>query len=265
MRCLRGAVLVIRKIGVFMTRWGGCYQYHDEWFGLYKQGCSLKVIAQRYDVWPGTVRTHLLKMGASLRRCGVYRKYALREDAFAFVTNEPTAYWLGFLYADGCVSVRESSSVSVALHTKDVVHLEALKDFLGSDSPVITESRDNCASCVLPNSIRSFWYSCSNLMYGLANSSCSAIEISDSNSSFFFAHFSASLFASLLCSSFASAISLFLALVASIISLSALSAFFLASSISSFFLLVSSGNNSACLREPKAAFLFDSYSPPALS
>lgn len=61
-----------------------------------------------------------------------------REDAFDAVTEE-SAYWTGFLMADGCVGdpPGQSKRIQLAIHEKDIGHLEAFRDFLGSDNKII--------------------------------------------------------------------------------------------------------------------------------
>lgn len=62
------------------------------------------------------------------------RKYlSLREDAFSEVTEE-SAYWIGFLMADGCVF--GNNLVKLSLATVDRPHVEKFRDFLGSGHKV---------------------------------------------------------------------------------------------------------------------------------
>lgn len=64
-----------------------------------------------------------------------------RKDFFEVIDTEEKAYWLGFLYADGCVSVYKSKktgkekamSLSVELSNKDMEFLQKLKNQLGSE------------------------------------------------------------------------------------------------------------------------------------
>lgn len=51
---------------------------------------------------------------------------------FKEVKNETDAYWLGFLYADGCIASKYV--LSVALSSRDVEHLRKLGRFLGKGS-----------------------------------------------------------------------------------------------------------------------------------
>lgn len=67
------------------------------------------------------------------------RRLPLRENAFATVTDD-SAYWTGFLMADGCV-VRDPHGqmrVQVVLADVDRSHLTKLRDFLGSGHRIST-------------------------------------------------------------------------------------------------------------------------------
>lgn len=61
------------------------------------------------------------------------RKYKINEDVFKEV-NEASAYWIGFLMADGCVT--QTGTVKIALNSKDRNHLEKFKNFLQSEHPI---------------------------------------------------------------------------------------------------------------------------------
>jgi len=45
--------------------------------------------------------------------------------------NEESAYWVGFLMADGCIT--DNNTLSISLQARDVYHLEKLKSFLQSE------------------------------------------------------------------------------------------------------------------------------------
>lgn len=70
----------------------------------------------------------------------------LNESAFDTITEE-SAYWAGFLMADGCISDTDRSTpkVSVRLAVKDRVHLEAFRDFLGSKHAIVPVKRKHPA------------------------------------------------------------------------------------------------------------------------
>lgn len=70
-----------------------------------------------------------------------YGKYFVNQDYFKTIDNEWKAYWLGFLYADGCnrIGKRGTKNVfvlSTALALIDKCHLEKLNSSLQSDAPI---------------------------------------------------------------------------------------------------------------------------------
>jgi len=102
---------------------------------IYLDGRSAKSIARAYGL------SHHISICAALGRQGVRQRspaernrlYKLNPCVFDVIDNEHTAYWWGFIYADGCVSRR---TLIVALKWSDKDHLEKLKDFMQSDSPI---------------------------------------------------------------------------------------------------------------------------------
>lgn len=57
----------------------------------------------------------------------------MRENAFQNILDNNTAYWLGFLTADGSIS---KTTIQIELANKDKPHLEKLRDFLELDKPI---------------------------------------------------------------------------------------------------------------------------------
>lgn len=65
-------------------------------------------------------------------------KYQFDEGCFSSLTPE-SLYWLGFLYADGCISQRRNSGpfyTCLSLSIKDEDVLKQFKSFLQTDSPI---------------------------------------------------------------------------------------------------------------------------------
>ncbi|MCG5464032.1 hypothetical protein MED01_002195 [Micromonospora sp. MED01] len=83
------------------------------------------------------MRGLLVRRGVALRRT----VHTLRHDAFDLLTPE-ACYWLGFLFADGCVTYRTGHlpQVSVGLARRDREHLVSLRTFLGSTSSISAPS-----------------------------------------------------------------------------------------------------------------------------
>lgn len=63
-------------------------------------------------------------------------KYDIYHEYFNDIDTEEKAYILGFLCADGCVSKRSPSLLSIALQARDREMLEKIKRALKSESPI---------------------------------------------------------------------------------------------------------------------------------
>ena len=77
------------------------------------------------------------------------RKYKLNENIFSKIDNEVSAYWLGFLYADGYNHTKKSS-VTLCLHNLDINMLEKFSLFLETDKP-IRRNTENSSKVVIEN------------------------------------------------------------------------------------------------------------------
>lgn len=68
-------------------------------------------------------------------------KFTLNKDYFKSIDSEEKAYWLGYLWADGCTS---KYSIIMELQISDKDHLELfLKEIYGEHHPVLKE-KDGC-------------------------------------------------------------------------------------------------------------------------
>lgn len=61
------------------------------------------------------------------------QKYSCEYSYFKTIDTEEKAYWLGFLYADGCV---HNKRLSLELQEKDLSHLKLFKDSISSTHPI---------------------------------------------------------------------------------------------------------------------------------
>lgn len=96
---------------------------------------SLTKIGKKYGVKRQTLSTHLKKMGYEV--INYQNRCRLNETLFDIIDTEEKAYWLGFLYADGCVD-SEGNRIEVHLSLKDVNHLEKFRKFLSLENPIRT-------------------------------------------------------------------------------------------------------------------------------
>lgn len=110
---------------------------------LYESGQNTYAIAERYACDASTVQDWLKRIGVEIRgNAASKRLYRLRENAFERIEDEQTAYWLGFLFADGCVSEKRGCwTTGLVLSKRDEGHLGKFLDFLESDYPLKKDSR----------------------------------------------------------------------------------------------------------------------------
>jgi hypothetical protein len=102
---------------------------------MYKYGIGRKRIEDAYDLNQGFVSKMLERKRIASNRPW---QYQINQHAFDSVDNEEASYWLGFIYADGCVY---RNRLSVALAIQDIDHLKKLAVFLQSDHPIRASKR----------------------------------------------------------------------------------------------------------------------------
>lgn len=98
----------------------------------YKQGYSAKKLAREVGASSTTV-VHLIERAGILVR-GRNPKRTFNKNVFCKL-DARTAYWLGFLLADGCV-VTKGGTYELSLTLKDHEHVEKFRSFLGSDHKI---------------------------------------------------------------------------------------------------------------------------------
>ncbi|WFE32869.1 helix-turn-helix domain-containing protein [Micromonospora sp. WMMD975] len=125
---------VLRANGVAGRRTGKLTDaQRNEVVSRFVGGASLSRIAAEFGVTAPSVRGLLLRRGVEIQSVS----HGLRHDAFD--SFEPdTCYWLGFLFADGCVSYRAGHlpQISVGLAARDREHLVALRNYLGCQNSI---------------------------------------------------------------------------------------------------------------------------------
>jgi len=112
----------------------------DEAVSLYKEGISCPKIGAFFGVSDTAIRGVLKRRGIKLRsNRDSHRKISLNETCFDEIT-EVSAYWIGFLMADGCISKRgnDSFTITLRLHKKDINHVKKFRTFLKTDAKILT-------------------------------------------------------------------------------------------------------------------------------
>lgn len=115
-------------------------------------------IASWFNVSPGKIQSVLKKKNITL---GFNKKYTVDECYFKKINTHEKAYFLGFLFADGCVrKVRKSNprlksyELKLKIHKKDIEILRQFKRALKSTASIKKEKGTNCnAICVYNKNI----------------------------------------------------------------------------------------------------------------
>lgn len=111
-------------------------QYKDEIIKLYveeKLSCkniSVKVNASLSGVYDALKRWEIKTRDLSES----HREYKVDEYFFNTIDTEEKAYWLGFVYADGYITLPHSLGISLA--KKDMAHLKKLLLHMNSNHPL---------------------------------------------------------------------------------------------------------------------------------
>jgi len=110
----------------------------DDVVRMYSSGMSLNQLVKTLALSMSTVRQILSENSINRRPRGGTKgqlgrkRHALREDAFDVITEE-SAYWVGFLMADGCISDQpnRTTALRLSLQRSDENHVKKFSEFLG--------------------------------------------------------------------------------------------------------------------------------------
>lgn len=102
---------------------------------LYKKGIPSTKIGVLFKVSRTTIIRVLKRNNVEIRnKSEASRQFRFNENAFATITPE-SAYWIGFLMADGCIA--SENTLQIELREKDKNHLKKLKTFLKSEHRIL--------------------------------------------------------------------------------------------------------------------------------
>lgn len=98
---------------------------------------TLKQLGREFNCAYGTIRAVLNKHGVQSRK----NKQGYPRDEFYFnkIDTEEKAYWLGLLYADGCIN---SKNYEISIGLIDKEHVEKFKNAIGAINHRIFECSD---------------------------------------------------------------------------------------------------------------------------
>lgn len=126
----------------------------DKIVELYNQGKSTCEIEKIVKLANSNVCIQLRKAGVKIKsKAEQNRKYSCNKEYFKVINDEHKAYWLGFIYADGCIhnpSVgNKADMLTITLQASDNNHLEKLKSDLKYTGPVQTYFKQKYPTCNL--------------------------------------------------------------------------------------------------------------------
>lgn len=119
---------------------------------MYKDGETYTAISKILHTKSSTVSSYLKSLGYGRRPLNTLkhheylsasRKNMLNESYFETIDTESKAYWLGFLFADGCVRKihdkngrSKGGSVELTLKAADKYHIQNFLDDISSNAPI---------------------------------------------------------------------------------------------------------------------------------
>lgn len=94
--------------------------------------------ARHYNVKTSAIRKILKRNNVQLAtRSEANKRYFFNDSIFETIDTEEKAYWLGFMFADGSVSL-DRDDVSIKLKNNDVAHVQKFCDFVGYERTLDT-------------------------------------------------------------------------------------------------------------------------------
>jgi hypothetical protein len=107
---------------------------------LYKQGKSLSQISKEVGINRLTITKFVKESGYEVSNPA--RKHRYNDDYFEVINTEDKAYWLGFIYADGCINDRgKNKNLEIGLKKSDRGHLVKFVNAIGGVSDLISDKR----------------------------------------------------------------------------------------------------------------------------
>lgn len=108
---------------------------------MYQSNVSLREIERRTHHGRHAVAKMLEKLNIKNTSGNHYRKYFFDFDFFEKIDNELKAYWLGFMYADGCVLPQDprgygEQEFKIQIAKQDLELLEHFKEDIKSTYPI---------------------------------------------------------------------------------------------------------------------------------
>lgn len=126
----------LKALGVVITKnpLAGKFEEKDV-IALYKDNLPIWKIAKQFKSSEETISKVLKSNGIEVSRNGV--KSSFNHHIFDEIDTEEKAYWLGFIWADGCIvsinNEKKNYAFELGLSVKDIEHLEKFCSFINLD------------------------------------------------------------------------------------------------------------------------------------
>lgn len=117
----------------------------DEICRLYiEEKWTQKLIYEKYHCSPQTIRNVLKERQVNIRSHPHMKDYKINEDYFNKIDSEAKAYFLGLLFTDGNVFIRnKSGQISLEIHIQDKEILDKFKQEVNSNNTISYRKRRN--------------------------------------------------------------------------------------------------------------------------
>lgn len=113
----------------------------DEYLANINNSPSLTKIGEKYGIERHSFSRRLKELGYEV--INHQNKVKFNEHIFDVIDTEEKAYWLGFIFADGCVSTT-GNRFELSLKSSDADHLEKFNKFVGGE---VNKVKINKAYC----------------------------------------------------------------------------------------------------------------------
>ena len=102
---------------------------------MYKHGINCSLISKQYNVSKSLIEKTLHRNGIKLRNISeAKQKYTINENFFEKIDSETKAYFLGFLYGDGCSNSYNNNINILGLESDKEIY-EKLRKLINSNRP----------------------------------------------------------------------------------------------------------------------------------
>lgn len=126
--------------------------YLHEWVDLYDYGWSLRNIGNEYGVSVQTVSNYISDEISLRNYSDSARIYPVNVHYFDSINSPVKAYWLGYLFANGCIVKQlNSNGFQISGTDEHVNQIETFMKEIGTDRPILKHKNENVYSVRIQN------------------------------------------------------------------------------------------------------------------